>query len=131
MNSRSRHVSAPNSTRVQEEGAESWKEAVAQDRHMTLPDHLEVPQGTEIQLLPRSSCQKAPANSSAWTGTHWPDRAGQEGGGRVAAGFPLYPAIPRKNGGKAASRKDGYQEEAPSECFKVPRLFPGTHLTPL
>lgn len=52
MNSRSRQVSAPNSTRVQEEGAESWKEAMAQDRHMTLPDHLEVPQGTEIQLLP-------------------------------------------------------------------------------
>lgn len=44
--------------------------------------------------------------------------------GKVGAGFPLLPAIPRKNGGKAASRKDGYQEEAPSECLKVPQAVP-------
>lgn len=30
------------------------------------PWQLKVPQGTKVQLLPWSSCQKAPANSSMW-----------------------------------------------------------------
>lgn len=52
------HVSASNSTRVQDEGAESWKEATAQDRHMTLPDYSEVPEELKLSSYPDHHARK-------------------------------------------------------------------------
>lgn len=69
--------------------------------------------------MPESPCQLFPEGQEHTALTEQARRVGKGGSQLFSISCNT-----RKNGGKAASRKDGYQEEAPSECLKVPQAVP-------